>query len=358
MKTPLKCSRRARGFTLIELLVVISIIGVLVSLLLPAVQSAREAARRAQCVNNLKQLGLASHNYLDRWEALPSGYRWDPLTGDLAGYVGTGHGFLAPIAAELEQTALMNTWNMSVNMFYPDNLTVWGAAISSLWCPSDGTINQVKTLPNYIGYFSDPPGQPGKMAYSSYGGNGGLWTNNCYAKRSTYGQVLANEMGAFGCFTQTKIADFKDGMSNTFLFGEHAHGTFSQSDQDGWNWWVSGNWGDTLNTTMYPMNPLKKMNNVAAGLNATTFIVAFSSFHPGGANFGFADGSVKFIKDTISTWPIDPSTGLPVGVSATKVGSSSFWDTVYVVAPGAKMGVYQSLSTKNGGEVISANDYN
>ena len=357
MTMPSKLSRRARGFTLIELLVVISIIGVLVSLLLPAVQSAREAARRAQCVNNLKQLGLASHNYLDKWNALPSGYRWDPLTGSLAGYVGTGHGFIPPLLSEMEQTSVMNSWNMSVNMFYNENLTVWGVAINTLWCPSDGKINQVKTLPNYIGYFSDPPGQSGKMAYSSYGGNGGLWTNNCYAKRSTYGQVLANEMGMFGCFTQTRLQDVTDGTSNTMLFGEHAHGTFSPSDQDGWNWWISGNWGDTLNTTMFPLNPLRKIKDEAGGLNATAFIVAFSSFHPGGGNFCFADGSVKFIKDSINTWQINSQTQLPVGVTATTVGSSAFWDTVYVIAPGARMGVYQQLSTKNGNEVISAGDY-
>ncbi len=345
--------RRDSGFTLIELLVVIAIIGVLISLLLPAVQSAREAARRAQCTNNLKQLGLAIHNYIDRWQAMPSGYRWDPLSGSLQGFVGTSHGALPPIASEMEQVGIYNAWNASLNMFYNENLTVWRVGISSLWCPSDGTINQVVNY-GQVGWFPLPAGQQGLLAYSSYKGVGGPWTNNCYVTRPSFSAVQANEKGLFSCFSQTSLAQITDGTSNTMLFGEFARGLLSDADRRDWGWWISGNWGDTLGTTMYPLNPHRKTANSAAGVNAAVFTVSFSSFHPGGANFAFADGSVRFLKDSIDSWGINASTNLPVGVTTAVNGSSAFWDTTYVVQPGSKIGIYQALSTKDGGEVISA----
>jgi prepilin-type N-terminal cleavage/methylation domain-containing protein/prepilin-type processing-associated H-X9-DG protein len=360
--------RRARGFTLIELLVVISIIGVLIALLLPAVQAAREAARRAQCLNNLKQLGIAAHNYLDKWQALPPGISWDGLQPYLPGYVGTGRSCILSLTTEMEQVNIYNAWNTSLNVYFNENITLHKIGNSTLWCPSDGKINTINALPNQ-GFVSDPPGQVFTMAYSSYGGNGGLWTNNVLPpifNPSNYGTTMANEKGMFSCMSQVRLQEVTDGTSNTFLFGEHAHGMFSLADQPEWNWWDSGNWGDTLNTTMYPMNPFRKTFQAAAGLNADVYVVAFSSFHPAGANFCFVDGSVKFIKDSISCWKIsqniDAGLGdpLPIGVTSASStgGAPNFWDTIFTIQPGAYLGIYQALSTKDGGEIISSSDYN
>src|SRR5262249_51915486 len=129
---------RRRGFTLIELLVVIAIIGVLIALLLPAVQAAREAARRAQCTNNLKQLGLALHNYESSTGSFPYAFAWQwcsPASASLCGGVGNHHGPLVALLSFMEQTSVFNAYNSTVAMFEDANATVSGTNISFLWCP-------------------------------------------------------------------------------------------------------------------------------------------------------------------------------------------------------------------------------
>src|SRR5262249_27476437 len=132
-----------RGFTLIELLVVIAIIAVLISLLLPAVQSAREAARRAQCVNNLKQMTLAAHNYESANGCLPmvdsAGRDWQSLNLKRQNF---GH-FVA-LTAYYEQGAVFNALNTSIMLYEGPNSTVSGVGISMLWCPSDGQISSLR----------------------------------------------------------------------------------------------------------------------------------------------------------------------------------------------------------------------
>ena len=367
MHTPLR--RRSRGFTLIELLVVIAIIGVLIALLLPAVQSARESARRAQCLNNLKQLGIAAHSYLDRWTVLPQGYGW-AWAG--AGTVTTGGGMFPAFLPDLEQKPLFDAINFSAATFYsPPNLTIHATAVNSLWCPSDSTVSGVRDLG--AGSLGGPGGGvTDRMAYTSYGGNGGLWTNNTYRLGASMGQpaqnhpasgaVIDNEKGLFSCHSAVSLVSINDGTSNTMMFGEHAHARLCTNCPDGsnaqndWHWWTSGNWGDTILTTMFPINADRKLPNLTAPNQpgGNVFIISFSSLHPGGSNFCFADGSVRFIKESIDSWPINTSTVLPVGVVDTNPG---FWSSTYSIQLGSKVGVYQQLSTRNGGEVISADAY-
>ena len=126
------------GFTLIELLVVIAIIAVLIGLLLPAVQAAREAARRAQCVNNLKQLGLAFHNYADTNGSFPMGDRtahWGP-----GNWVRQNAGPFLAMSQFFEQGNVYNTYNNQVFLYVAPNATVNGFGLSILWCPSDADI--------------------------------------------------------------------------------------------------------------------------------------------------------------------------------------------------------------------------
>ena len=130
--------RLSGGFTLIELLVVIAIIAVLISLLLPAVQSAREAARRAQCINNLKQLGLATHNYMDANGSMPQGGYFNNNSYSLAWF----HGCLIGLTPFFEQNNIYNSFNSSLRYFNDEgqNDTVMAAKISTLYCPSDPQI--------------------------------------------------------------------------------------------------------------------------------------------------------------------------------------------------------------------------
>jgi prepilin-type N-terminal cleavage/methylation domain-containing protein/prepilin-type processing-associated H-X9-DG protein len=368
-------SPRRRGFTLIELLVVIAIIAVLISLLLPAVQSAREAARRAQCVNNLKQLALAAANYEGAVGVYPPGLYWCILTGQLAGYVGTNCGPMVHLLPYMEQGQVYNSVNFYQAVYYNANLTIHGVGINSLWCPSDGSISEVQTLAdNPAGslFYEAVPGGSARMAYSSYAGVCGPWWPNTWSiggmgARATHAQIKADELGIFGVCSNTRIASVTDGTSNTMIFGEHGHGLIAPASQPSWQWWDSGNLGDTLITTMFPLNPQRTVANGNAGAGGNIFVASASSLHPGGANFAFVDGSVRFIKDTVQNWQITPlgadgnGNPIPASVTATVAqGSSSpspFWDTVYSVTPGFQLGVYQALSTRNAGEVISADSY-
>jgi prepilin-type N-terminal cleavage/methylation domain-containing protein/prepilin-type processing-associated H-X9-DG protein len=377
-------SKNRGAFTLIELLVVIAIIAVLISLLLPAVQSAREAARRAQCTNNLKQIGLAVHNYIAANDVFPWGcYRQHNINDGSGGtgYAYTSGGSFLPLLPFCEQQAVWNAANFNYNIFGAGNTTVTATSLSYLHCPSDPAVEMRVLNPNGGGNLD---GGNMTMCYSSYGGNAGTWfqlprytwpvadfqtginnqngvilyigyDNPLYYGGSTYGGLSR------GCL---RLSAVTDGTSNTFMYSERAHGMLSSQvdpvsgaiDITCWNWWCSGNFGDTSFCTLYPINPFRKDANTDFGSYAggsDTFVSAASSFHPSGANFGFCDGSVRFIKDSISSWQINSTTQLPNGVTVT--GASPV--QIYQMGPGTQLGVYQMLSTRAGGEVVSSDQY-
>ncbi|MGP0068562.1 MAG: DUF1559 domain-containing protein [Isosphaeraceae bacterium] len=350
------CARPARptrrGFTLIELLVVIAIIAVLIALLLPAVQSAREAARRAQCVNNLKQIALAALNYESTNSVLPPVSVWNT---DWRGFCkSTGLGTFTRMLGQMEQQPLFNAVNFSTDSVDPSNATVAVTALAALWCPSEAAGALDEPLdPSSYAYI--PSG--GRQAHTSYAGCSGIapvYLPPCQLPDSL---IRAEESAANGLIyrnSATRLAMITDGTSNTMLFVEQAWSTLKVDPNDlsdtDWLWWNSGSAFGTASSTTAPPNAIKKY--MTQFLNGAWWVpvISASSRHPGGVNVALADGSVRFIKDTISSWTL-AADGFPVGTP--RINPMWFTGNLGTATPG----VWQALSTRASGEVISADSY-
>jgi prepilin-type N-terminal cleavage/methylation domain-containing protein/prepilin-type processing-associated H-X9-DG protein len=372
--------RSRAGFTLIELLVVIAIIAVLIALLLPAVQSAREAARRAQCTNNLKQIALAANNYESANLCFPGGsYSGTLFNPPHWGTYPENFSCFARMLGYFEQAPMYNAINFNLCSSDIANLTICGVQINSLICPSD-TQNQTIPFPATQASSNVTPGWSfneiptnfplpswALQAFTSYAGNAGTFTFGFSNLMPS--TILSQFNGVIYNDSYVRISAVTDGTSNTFLFGEHSKGHlylldpgYAVSD----NSWQSGRWYDTLFATMYPMNLLIG-NNINFGANSASYYypTAAGSFHPGGANFAFCDGSVHFLKNSVSSWSFnsgnadsykdampDNTTFVTVPYSAPYTKSGS-----YLQNNGALLGVYQQLSTRAGSEVVSSDSY-
>jgi prepilin-type processing-associated H-X9-DG protein len=350
------------------LLVVIAIIAVLIALLLPAVQSAREAARRAQCTNNLKQLALAALNYEQANGCYPAGSysQLDPVkTGTF--YRANFSSFVRMLPFT-EQSAMYNAVNFNMTYANVQNYTVAGVGLSILVCPSD-----INTAPQYIssstpntGFVSNYDVVPSTNTYlqyfTSYSGNQGTFWTSYYIGAGGGTQVQTQQNGVITQDGTVTTAQITDGTSNTFIYGEKAHGLFAIFDtvyQNSDTSWQTGLYFDTLFSTTYPPNvwatstpglPNQKAKNFYYyGTNA-------ASYHPGGLNFAFADGSVRFIKNSISCWGftqgLKDSFSDPIPDGTTFNAQNFVWGL-----NGARMGTYQALSTRAGNEVISSDSY-
>jgi prepilin-type N-terminal cleavage/methylation domain-containing protein/prepilin-type processing-associated H-X9-DG protein len=351
--------RPRRGFTLIELLVVIAIIGVLIALLLPAVQSAREAARRAQCTNNLKQLALAAHNYQTAVGTFPMGLL-DQISAD-AGGLWTSYGPMLPLQQYTEGTALFNAMNFNANVYDMCNLTINQTGIKLLWCPSDPGVDNGYTYPGgyTIGISAGTMApMPETMYYSSYAGCAGAWLNYQFGPVAT-----KKQNGVYYSYSATPLSQITDGTSNTIMFAEHTRAIENAADQNCWHWWTSGNYGDTIFTTFWPINPQKKVPYADVDRTGpSNVVVAASSMHPGGCNVALCDGSVRFIKESINSWQNNPapgSYGAPPGMTIQPGNDPGYTNSFYwQPTPGVTIqGVWQNLGTRNGGEVVSADQY-
>ncbi|MDX2037213.1 MAG: DUF1559 domain-containing protein [Isosphaeraceae bacterium] len=314
------------GFTLIELLVVIAIIAVLIALLLPAVQAAREAARRIQCTNNMKQLGLALHNYHDVNGAFPPGRIWrnSGFPTIFSGEQNTT--WFCLMLPMFEQGVLANAYNYSLGAEGPvlslsnipaldANATVSGTKLAVFQCPSD-RVNTFRLNPNYAGpKYSAAPFIYTKGNYAVSWGNTG-WGQGF---RGTF--TTQYQQSAFGHKMDIKISNVTDGTSNTVFVGEVLQG--AELDVRGMMW--SSVPGGASFMTRFTPNAYKDYLNVRSdgdflnnrptlfctpepvlGLNCfpnasdSDAFAGARSRHPGGINVVLGDGSVRFIKNTIN----------------------------------------------------------
>jgi prepilin-type N-terminal cleavage/methylation domain-containing protein/prepilin-type processing-associated H-X9-DG protein len=337
-----------RGFTLIELLVVIAIIAVLIALLLPAVQAAREAARRLQCTNNLKQLGLAVHNYVSQVGSFPASLVTNSTVLD-NGWLDYASWAMATLP-HLEQSPLYNASNFDLPMHQIANRTVGVTQIATLLCPSESITERPSNFWGTLNYASNFGGPAPIMQ----------WTGIIVPAKPTITDPFTtwnNGNNAYFGF-----ASITDGTSNTAMFSEKLIGlasdadvirssrdairseftasvdlptttidtgnmqlalqfvqacmsipgqqidTLGASNGNGWSWffsWPEFSTSENYNHFMppnslsctYPSDPQPGWGGVYAAVSA-------SSNHPGGVNVGMADGSVRFIKNSVNlqTW--------------------------------------------------------
>ncbi|MFH1302133.1 MAG: DUF1559 domain-containing protein [Planctomycetota bacterium] len=248
-----------KGFTLIELLVVIAIIAILIALLLPAVQQAREAARRSSCKNNLKQLGLALHNYAETHSIFPPGSVGPNAIGVFA--------FILPF---MEQSALYNKWDFNLPHLDVANRPACSTPVTAYFCPSKprSSLNSSTT------------------AYGDYAVSSGTGNSNSAAQ--------ANWKGMFNQNSNTRIRDITDGTTNTFAAGEKR--TVENNTLTGYQY----RWGyhATRNTQQVHINQTVITTSPARGFDDNT--ANFGSDHIGGAHFVFADGSVHFLSENMN----------------------------------------------------------
>lgn len=343
------CNTRKRGFTLVELLVVIAIIGTLVALLLPAVQGAREAARRMSCGNNIRQLAIACHNYADTFSTLPPGYlhySMEQNRPNLGAYEQFGWGAL--ILPFIEQKNLQDALGTRQPFGYrlmtdAQVLPAAQTVLKSFMCASDsGFANRGETVNRRS--FHGGPGfaQLGfttaaqcRVGVSNYIGIAGHRDSFQDDDDST----SAPNTGIFYQNSKVRLADIIDGESNTFMFGE----------RDSLNC-DSGAWVGVRN--VFGNNnrgPIAVIGHSRAKLNAPEQIIprgncngcgeGFGSLHPGGAMFALCDGSARFVANSINHgwWPQIPPFG---AINCTYTGTIAD-------SKDRRNGVYQRLMTRN-----------
>ncbi len=325
------------AFTLIELLVVIAIIAVLIALLLPAVQSAREAARRAQCINNLKQLGLALHNYHDVMQIFPPGYIASAPFSNGETDTSPGWSWACMILPQLEQAPVFASLNFSLPVQAPANTTGIRTNLTAFLCPSDQFQGSTFGISDGFG------NTLATVAPSSYAASCGDDPSD-----TAFGLTLSNGTntgigrGVFFRDSAISIASVTDGTSQTVLVEERAWGNAEGT----WAGAIAGGYiqrgpfnpcpGSADATYKAPCLVLAHCHMINTNSDSDSGLDDSSSFHPGGANELFGDGSVHFLKTVPTDAGVNPD-------GSTRYTPASL--------------IFQALGTRSMGEVISSDSY-
>lgn len=282
----------SRGFTLIELLVVIAIIAVLIALLLPAVQQAREAARRSQCLNNMKQLGLALHNYHDTHGAFPPGWIGTSAgTHDMEGPSGWGWG--AHTLPYMDQAPLYNRLNFGVSCFDTvANGVALTAALPLFRCPSDPSSSTWN-----IGEEGNPSNILATLPTANYVASFGTSSPEEICEDPPFPNAQCRGDGIFIHNGNTKLRDLTDGVSNTLLLGEHRTDTTAAV--------VAANGFEWHSTWIGMIAGGEEAHARFLGVSDHTpnhpslHIDDYSSWHTGGVHLLMGDGRVRFVTQSI-----------------------------------------------------------
>ena len=321
-----------RGFTLIELLVVIAIIAVLIALLLPAVQAAREAARRSQCINNLKQMGLALHNYHDAMLVFPPGYIAASPYIDGETDVSPGWSWASMILPQLDQSPLYSSINFWLPVAAPANTTAIQTSLSVFLCPSDQIPGRTFAVTDGFG------NTVATVAPSSY-------TDCTGSDAADVATGLNNDGLGNGLFYRNstiRIAAIIDGTSQTVMLLERGlgrlGGDLDRRDPGGLH--PRGPFnpcpGSAFATYLAPALVQAHCHMINTNADSDSGLDDPSSFHPGGANILFSDGSVHFLRSITNDLGTNPD-------GSTRYTPSSL--------------IFQALGTRAGGEVVSSDSY-
>lgn len=323
-----RCARRA--FSLIELFTCIAVIAILIALLLPAVQQAREAARRIQCRSNLKQIALGLHNYHSTFAIFPSGQYWcKPGTPCSSGpYYAHGWGWSASLLPYIEQSSVYHGFDFSLSPRDPFHVKQLVIPISLFQCPSDITRRSV-VPPSALAF------RPERLATSNYCGNGGSFSLSFEAPFVAKDESWTN--GVLGRDSARRTRDITDGLSNTFLLGEVIHYNFP------WDPTLYGHWDPPTRTACCTLTLARHGNrrlNPGPAAPVDDRREGFSSLHDGGAHFALCDGSVRFVSETVDN-------------SSRQRTTTTMHDAFDIANGGADYRVYQRLFSRNDGLSLS-----
>ena len=289
MRKEERCRDRRAAFTLVELLVVIAVIAVLIALLLPAVQAAREASNRMACTNKLRQISLAAHQHHDTYGTFPPGWVQSPFTVPQGKIIQGGHGFIPFLLPYLEQDALAELYQWDKRCQGPENQPVATTHLKILQCPSAEPERWVTAVEDPANY-----GYGGQGACGDYTGvkeiDPDLVALGLVDRPVNYDGILTDNY-------LTRMADITDGTSQTVLVTECAgRPTLWRAGRSVPGIYAPGGaWvGPTL-TFGRGSNPDGVTQPGPCAINCTNNREVYS-FHPGGANTGLADGSVRFLS--------------------------------------------------------------